>query len=126
MGAIGALASVLLVSCASVPSQAPQIPPSTSEPHQPGAADYDQPPQALRLTRPLYPRQAFEKHIEGTVLVEILIGIDGHVAQARVLRSVPELDSAALECVRSWQFKPALRQGKPVATIAQAPVTFRR
>jgi len=59
------------------------------------------------------------------VLVEILIDERGRVARARVLRSVPLLDAAALDAVRAWSFLPAEHQGRPGATIAWAPVTFR-
>jgi TonB family protein len=65
------------------------------------------------------------KKIEGTVEVEILIDSTGHVSKARVVRSIPALDSAALDTVRQWVFSPAIKNGRPVATVASAPVTFR-
>jgi outer membrane biosynthesis protein TonB len=34
------------------------------------------------------------------------------------------LDAAALEAVRDWVFSPALQRGRPVPTIARAPVSF--
>jgi protein TonB len=91
----------------------------------PVVRDYDRPPRPIRMTRPVYPREAFVKKVEGTVLVEILIDADGRVRRARILESVPLLDAAALETVRQWSFAPAIRQGRAVATIAQAPITFR-
>jgi outer membrane biosynthesis protein TonB len=45
--------------------------------------------------------------------------------RARVLQSIPLLDTAALEVVREWIFTPAVRHGVPVATVARAPVVFR-
>jgi protein TonB len=87
--------------------------------------DYDQPPRVIRQVKPVYPQDAFVKKIEGTVLVEILIGADGRIARARVVRSVPQLDAAALAAVRQWVFAPGLKNGRPVATLAQAPITFR-
>jgi protein TonB len=84
----------------------------------------DRPPRPLRTPRPDYPQEAFVKKIEGVVLVEILIDERGHVARARVLRSVPMLDAAALKVVKTWVFLPAEHQGRPVPTIAWAPVTF--
>ena len=38
---------------------------------------------------------------------------------------MPLLDAAALEAVRQWVFAPAHKKGRPVATLALAPVTFR-
>jgi protein TonB len=87
--------------------------------------DYDQPPRLLKRTQPVYPQEAFIKKIEGTVMLEILIGIDGRVGRARVLRSIPQLDQAAILTVRQWIFSPAVKGGRPVPTTANAPVSFR-
>ena len=87
--------------------------------------DYDQPPRLLKQTRPIYPQEAFIKKIEGIVMLEIVIGIDGKVGRAKVLRSIPQLDSAAIQTVRQWVFSPAIKGGRPVSTIANAPVSFR-
>jgi len=87
--------------------------------------DYDQPPKPIKITRPLYPQEAFIKKIEGEVVVEILIDSTGRVVRARVLHSIPALDAAAIACVKEWQFTPAIKHGRPVSTIANAPVRFR-
>lgn len=120
----GVLAGIILTSTFVRASQEPVAPPQQEVEKQP-TADYDTPPQPVRITKPVYPSEAFKKRVEGTVLLEILIDAEGHVARARVLQSVPELDEAALECVKEWQFNPARKEGKPVATLAQAPITFR-
>jgi protein TonB len=86
--------------------------------------DYDRPPRLLRMVKPEYPSEAFVKKIQGVVAVEILIDAEGHVARARVTRSIPELDAAALAAVRQWRFSPAVKGGRTVATLALAPVTF--
>jgi TonB family protein len=84
------------------------------------------PPRLLTQVRPVYPPEAFEKRIEGTVELEILIGATGDVEAACVIRGKPGLDAAAVNCVRQWKFTPAaLEDGKPVPTVARAPVTFR-
>lgn len=87
--------------------------------------DYDQGPQLIRMTKPIYPQEAFVKKIEGVVELEILIDGQGDVINARVIRSVPSLDAAAVATVKQWKFRPAMKGGRPVATIARAPVTFR-
>lgn len=87
--------------------------------------DYDQPPRVLKMTRPQYPQDAFVKKIEGTVELEILIGVDGRVKNARVIHSIPLLDAAAIQTVYQWLFAPAVKHGRPVSTVASAPVTFR-
>jgi protein TonB len=87
--------------------------------------DYDSPPRPIKSPRPQYPQEAFIKKIEGTVLVEILIDSQGHVARARVVQSVPLLDAAALQTVYQWVFMPAVKHGRPVPTLAHIPVAFR-
>jgi protein TonB len=87
--------------------------------------DYDTPPRLIKQTRPIYPQDAFIKKIEGVVEVEILIDASGRVSRARVMRSVPLLDQAAIETVKQWVFAPAVKGGRPVPTTAIAPVTFR-
>jgi protein TonB len=87
--------------------------------------DYDQGPRPIKITQPKYPPEAFVKKIEGTVEVEILIDINGRVSKARVVRSIPALDEAARQTVLQWVFSPAIKNGRPVATVASAPVTFR-
>jgi protein TonB len=87
--------------------------------------DYDSPPKAIKITRPQYPQEAFVKKVEGTVIVEILIDSTGRVVRARVIKSVPMLDAAALQTVYQWVFQPAVKHGRPVPTIAHAPVAFR-
>jgi protein TonB len=79
----------------------------------------------LEIQRPIYPREAHDERIEGTVVVEILIDSEGRVARRRVIQSAPGLDEAALACVASWRFKPAVKGGKPVPTIAHVPIAFR-
>ena len=89
------------------------------------AMDYDLPPHPIKITRPWYPQEAFQRKIQGTVVVEILIDSQGRVAHARVIQSVPLLDDAALQTVYQWTFQPAVKHGQPVPTIAHAPVAFR-
>jgi len=86
--------------------------------------DYDEPPRLIRSTRPRYPQEAFVKKVQGTVLLEILIDAQGRVAHARVLESIPMLDAAALASVGDWLFQPAVKHGRPVPTLARAPIRF--
>jgi protein TonB len=86
--------------------------------------DYDRPPRILRMVNPEYPQEAFVKKVEGTVVIEIVIDANGRVVGTRMLRSIPLLDAAAIACVRQWVFLPAIKGGRPVVTIARAPVSF--
>jgi protein TonB len=77
------------------------------------------------VVKPVYPPDAFIKKVEGTVVVEFVIDAQGYPSRLRVVQSVPLLDEAAQDAVRQWLFAPAQKGGRPVATIAVSPVTFR-
>jgi TonB family protein len=83
------------------------------------------PPKPTVSPRPQYPQAAFDAKVEGTVLVEILIGEEGEVAHVEIRQSIPALDAAALATVRQWKFEPARVDGAPRATVAHIPVAFR-
>jgi protein TonB len=90
-----------------------------------GFSGYDQPPRGLTFVRPRYPHDAFDQKVQGTVVVEFVIDVDGRVVNPRVVRSITLLDAAALEAVSQWRFVPATNRGRPVATRSRAPVSFR-
>ena len=81
-------------------------------------------PMKIGGNDPVYPQFAILSKTQGTVIIEATIGPDGHVVNAHVLRSVPLLDQAALEAVRSWQYTPTLLNGVPVPVIMTVTVTF--
>jgi protein TonB len=58
------------------------------------------------------------------VIIEALIGESGKVQDARVLRSIPLLDQAALDAVRQWAFTPTLVNGSAVPVIMTVTVNF--
>jgi protein TonB len=85
----------------------------------------EQMPKLIQQGKPQYPQDAFDKHIQGVVSVEILIGERGEVTHAEIRKSIPALDAAALSCVRTWKFSPATRNGRAIPVVALAPVSFR-
>jgi TonB family protein len=90
-----------------------------------GAAG-DVPPKLLSTAIPEYPKAAYETGREGTVVLELLIDAEGRVVDARVTKSIPEFDGAALACVSQWRFIPAQRRRRPVPGRATAMVIFKR
>jgi len=54
----------------------------------------------------------------------VLIGADGTVEQAKVMRSIPMLDQAAIDAVRQWEFTPTLLNGEPKKVIMTVTVNF--
>jgi protein TonB len=56
--------------------------------------------------------------------MEARIGVDGKVSHARILRSVPLLDQAALDAVMQWEFTPTLLNGQRVPVMMTVTVQF--
>jgi protein TonB len=63
--------------------------------------------------------------VQGTVLLEILVGEEGEVVHLAIRQSIPSLNDAAVTCVSRWTFEPARVDGVPRATVAYVPVAFR-
>ena len=103
----------------------PETPPESEGLPKLGDSVYvEELPEALTKVAPVYPAAAREAKIEGTVLIQALVGRDGRVKDTRVVHSVTGLDDAAVESVRQWVFKPALAKAKPVAVWVAVPVRF--
>jgi len=81
-------------------------------------------PRRLRYVEPVYPEKAKKTGIEGTLLLEAETDIYGRVKKATVLRSVPELDQAAIDAVTSWVYEPLIVEGKPRRAIFMVTVSF--
>ena len=74
--------------------------------------------------RPVYPPEAMAEGVQGVVVIDARIDVDGCVRNAEVVRSVPELDKAALDAVTQWEFAPAILNGKPIAVLLTITVRF--
>ena len=81
-------------------------------------------PVRVKNVNPVYPSIAQSARVQGVVIIEATIGADGSVQNARVLRSIPLLDQAAMEAVKQWQFTPTLLNGVPVPVIMTVTVQF--
>jgi protein TonB len=84
-----------------------------------------QAPKKVVDVLPLYPPAARLAQIQGIVILEVVIGAGGRVESARVLRSVPLLDQAAIDAVRQWTYTPALLNGTPIPVMMTLTVNFR-
>jgi TonB family protein len=82
------------------------------------------PPTKIRDVRPYYPPVAQQARVQGVVIVEARIERDGTVSHARVLRSIPLLDQAAIDAVMQWEFTPTLLNGVPTPVIMTVTVNF--
>jgi periplasmic protein TonB len=81
-------------------------------------------PLKTKNVDPVYPPIAQAARVQGIVIIEATISADGKIINARILRSVPLLDQAALDAVRQWEFTPSMLNGVPVPVIMTVTVQF--
>jgi TonB family protein len=82
-------------------------------------------PQVVKDQKPSYTSAAMRAGIQGSVEVEAVVGSDGSIADARVVRPLHvDLDEAALAAVRAWKFTPGLMNGKPVPVLVDIEMSF--
>lgn len=81
-----------------------------------------------RASAPPYPAEALRSGHQGTVVLKVLVDVDGRPLEVRVESSsgYRRLDEAARRHVlRNWTFQPAVRDGRPVQAVGLVPIEFR-
>jgi len=83
-------------------------------------------PEVIEYTTPpLYSDEARDRGIEGTVLLEVHVSVDGRPGNLRVVKGLGfGLDENALLAVREWKFKPGERSRKAAETTTEVSVEF--
>ena len=97
------------------PAQAPTV-------VRPGGAIRE--PRKIVHVPAVYPEVARAARIEGLVIIEATLDERGTVIDARVLRSQPLLDGAALTALRQWRYTPTLLNGVPVRVLMTVTFNF--
>jgi protein TonB len=83
-----------------------------------------QPPKNVRMVEPVYPELARQSKVEGIVILEVMTDPQGRVVSAKVLRSIPLLDQAAIDAVKQWEYEPVIVDGRPRSCVFSATVRF--
>jgi TonB family protein len=84
-------------------------------------------PRVIHEEKPAYPFAAMAARVEGTVLVECVVGITGDINRARIIRSLDTkygVDDAVLNAQRFWRFEPGMKDGKPVQVLITIDFPF--
>lgn len=82
-------------------------------------------PQILDRPELLYPPALRETKVGGTVIVDSVIGTDGKTSRPHILHSPSiYLSVSALDALQEWRFKPAEREGKPIAVSYVLTVNY--
>jgi TonB family protein len=82
------------------------------------------PPKLIKHVEPVYPKEAKKKGIEGVVILEATVDQYGRVSAVKVLRSIPDLNQAAIDAVRQWVYEPMVIGGTPKGMVITVTVRF--
>ena len=82
--------------------------------------------QANRISAPLpvYPAEAKQNRIQGTVRLEVTIDKEGHVANMSLVSGPAELVQSATDAVQHWLYRPTLLNGEPVSVLTTVDVNY--
>ena len=93
-------------------------------PYRPGTGIT--PPAIVREVKPDYTDEGRRRHIEGDVVLEIVVKSDGSVGSVKLVQGLGAgLDQRAMDAVRQWRFSPAKRYGVPVDVIVEVAMEFK-
>ena len=83
-------------------------------------------PAILREVKPDYTEEGRRRHLEGDVVLEIVVKSDGSVGSVKLVQGLGAgLDQRAIDAVRQWRFSPAKRYGVPVDVIVEVAMEFK-
>lgn len=83
------------------------------------------PPRVMKKTELQYPEEARQTHESGTVRLKVFVGADGRVQSIRILQNIGYgFDEEAMRVVEQWEFRPAMKLGRPVDATAYIECSF--
>ena len=84
-------------------------------------------PRLLKDVKPQYTAAAMRANVQGAVIIECVVDVDGSVGAVRVRRSLDPtfgLDEEAMKTAKQWRFQPAVKDGMPVQVVVSIQLTF--
>jgi TonB family protein len=85
---------------------------------------YDADPVPIRKVEPEYTKAARRAKLTGDVVLHVRIDPDGRPGKINVFRSIPGLDEAAVDAMKAWLFRPAMRGTTAVVTWKEFRIHF--
>jgi len=108
-----------------IPDLYPSIrmpPQSKTKPSGPAALTIG---RLVSRTDPVYPSDALRQRISGTVIMHVVLGVEGRVETATVTDGPTQLRNAALQAVEQWRYEPTLLGTAPVESEEDITLVFR-
>ncbi|MBN5144332.1 TonB family protein [Stenotrophomonas maltophilia] len=89
-------------------------------------AGLDRPIQVDKMPPPSYPKSAIEQRQVGVVNLRVDVDAKGHPTDVQVLSATNPgvFDAVSIAAARSWTYRPAMKNGKPVAGAVKIPITY--
>jgi TonB family protein len=81
--------------------------------------------ELTNLVEPVYPPEARQARLEGTVKLHVVVAANGEIQSFRTVSGPESLAQAAMTAVREWRYRPTLLNGKPVETQEDVSFVFR-
>ena len=82
-------------------------------------------PVVVKEVKPQYTSDAKDAKIQGTVVLECVVRVDGTIGDVTVITSLDAgLDEEAIKAVKQWRFEPGTKDGKPVPVLVTLEMTF--
>ncbi len=72
-----------------------------------------------------YPQLAKQMNVQGSVVMQIVISMEGKVKEVKVVSGAPQLQGTAVDSIRNWRFLPYLDNGRPMEVESQVSIAFR-
>jgi protein TonB len=104
----------------SIASAQPPKPPAPTIVH---ISHFDEGGLVARV-QPQYPPLAKAARIQGSVVLNAIVGKDGSIQNLQVASGHPMLAEAAVRAVSQWKFRPYILDGSPVEVATQITVHF--
>jgi TonB family protein len=82
------------------------------------------PAKLTRSVNPVYPVEAMQSFITGNVKAEVVVEPTGRVGEVKVVSGPTQLKAAAVDALKQYEFTPATRGGKAVASRVMVTVKF--
>jgi len=100
--------------------------PSEADQHAPRVRVLQGVMAGLLVTKvpPEYPPAARDQHIQGVVVMAVIIDKEGNVSNIQLVSGHPKLAPAAIDAVKQWKYKPYLQNGEPIEVETQVTVNF--
>ena len=108
------------------PPPMPEAPPET-KPATPPRIRIGGNVQAAKIihkVQPIYPQNALTAHVQGTVVLHVVVARDGIVLDVQYVSGPELLTGPAMDAVRQWRYAPTLLNGEPVEVDTNVSVVF--